>query len=85
MTRRQAALLERIGSSPLAEDLARAKREDQEASKMVHEAECDTTYWDKPDAPGNVALYRAKLDYDRQALQTAEAAFSRAIAGCPAS
>lgn len=84
VTHRETALLERVGRSPIAEDLARARREEQETSDITHESDCDMTNWDRPDSPGNVAIHRAKLDYDRQALQEAEAAFARAIAGCPA-
>jgi hypothetical protein len=83
-SRREAAFLERVGRSPLAEDLSRAKREDEEMSGHIFEAECDLTYWDRPDAPGNVARYRARLDYDRQNLLTAQAAFEQAVARCPA-
>ena len=82
-SRREAAFLERVARSPLAEDLARSKREDEEMSKHIFEADCDLTYWDRPDAPGNVARYRATLEYDRQNLLTAESAFARAIALCP--
>lgn len=81
-SRREAAFLERVGRSPVAEDLARARREDQEMSAHIFEADCDLTYWDRPDAPGNVARYRATLDYDRENLIAAEAAFARAVAAC---
>jgi hypothetical protein len=80
---REEAFLDRVRRSPLAEDLARAIREDREASAHVFEADCNMTYWNQPDAPGNVAAFRAQLDYERQNLQTAQAAFARAIAGCP--
>lgn len=78
--RREAAFLERVGRSPLAEDLAEAKRKAREMSAGIFEAECDLTYQDRPDAPANVARYRASLDYERENLRTAEAAFARAMA-----
>lgn len=83
-SRLEAAFLERVGRSRVAEDLARAKSEDREMSEHIFEADCDTRYRDRPDAPGNVARYRARLDYDRENLRTAEAAFARATGSCPA-
>lgn len=83
-SRREAAFLERVERSPVAEDLARAKHEEDVISRHTFEAECDLTYYDRPNAPPYVARYRASLDYDRENLRTAEAAFAAAMAGCTA-
>jgi hypothetical protein len=84
LSRRKAALLERIGRSPLAEDLARATREDEEANSLVTASECSLPFWDRPEDPENVATYPALLQADGKALEAAEAAFTRLIAACKA-
>jgi len=84
LSRRKAALLERVGRSPVAEDLARVRREDAEANRLVNEADCAMPFWNTPEAPENVAAWPARLEAERQELRTAEAAFARVMAGCSA-
>ncbi|HEX8512304.1 MAG TPA: hypothetical protein VF688_04285 [Allosphingosinicella sp.] len=81
-SRRKAALIERVGRSPAAEDLVRTRREDEEMNRNVTEAECNTMFWDRPDDPENVAAYPARLRGDLQELRAAEAAFERVVAAC---
>jgi hypothetical protein len=84
LSRRKAALVERVGRSPVAEDLARVRREDEEGNRNVNEAECAMLFWDRPEDPENVAAYPARLEADLRELRAAEAAFARVMAGCKA-
>ncbi|HEX9964359.1 MAG TPA: hypothetical protein VGB04_05180 [Allosphingosinicella sp.] len=84
ISRRKAALIDRVARSPLAEDLARVKREDEEANRHLTAAECALPFWDRPEDPENVAAYPALLDAERRELEAAEKSFAQAIAGCPA-
>lgn len=85
LSRQKAALIERVGRSPVAGDLARARREDEEANRHITAAECSLPFWDRPEDPENVAAYPAQLQVVRQELQAAEAAFNRVVAACKAS
>jgi hypothetical protein len=84
-SRREAALIERVRRSPLAEDYVRLVREDEEANRNVTASECSMLYWNDPEAPENVATYPAGLDRHRRELEAAEAAFARVMAACKAS
>jgi hypothetical protein len=78
--RRQAALIDRVDHSPVAEDLVRVRREQQEASGLVSEADCAMPFWDRPEDPENVAAYPGRLEAKRRELEAAESAFARATA-----
>jgi hypothetical protein len=82
LSRKKTALIERVARSRVAEDLARVSREDQEANRMVNEADCAMPFWDRPEAPENIAAYPARLDAERIELLAAEAAFLRVAAAC---
>ncbi len=81
---RKEALLARVRSSPVVEDLIRVEREDEEASRFVNEADCVMPFYNRPEDPENIAAHPARLEADRQELRAAEAAFERVIAGCKA-
>ena len=74
------AFVERVGRSPLAEDLARVRREDDEANRLVNEADCAMPFWNRPEDPENVAAWPARLEAEREKLRAAEAAFARVMA-----
>jgi hypothetical protein len=82
--RGRAALLERVRGSPVAEDLARISREQQEAERYTFETDCAMPFWDRPEDPENIAAYPTLLEAKERELQVAEAASARATAGCPA-
>ncbi|HEX8224347.1 MAG TPA: hypothetical protein VF605_11080 [Allosphingosinicella sp.] len=81
--RGRGALLERVRGSPLAEDLARINREQQELERIVNEGDCAVPFWNRPEDPENIATYPALLEAKERELQAAEAAFARASAACP--
>ncbi|HEX6376067.1 MAG TPA: hypothetical protein VFZ91_10145 [Allosphingosinicella sp.] len=82
--RRKTALLDRVRTSPLAEDLAQAIREDQEWSRNLYEADCVFYDLKTPDTPRNIADYRAGLEAERRQLSQAETAFARLTVRCAA-
>ncbi|HEX9948198.1 MAG TPA: hypothetical protein VGA98_11715 [Allosphingosinicella sp.] len=84
VARRESALLARVRNSPLAQDLERAIREDEEFSRNVNEAECRSHDFENPDSPRNVAEFRAGLEGERKQVREAEAAFARLVAQCAA-
>lgn len=82
LSSRKEALLARIRSSRVAEDLARVEREDEEANRYVNEADCSLPFAGRPEDPKNIATYPALIEADRRELAEAEAAFNRAVAAC---
>jgi hypothetical protein len=80
--RQKAELIERIDRSPVAEDLARVRREVSEADRMVNEADCAMPFWDRPEAPENIAAFPARIEAKQLELLAAEAAFLRVEAAC---
>lgn len=76
------AFVERVGRSPVAEDLARVRREDDEANRLVNEADCAMPFWNRPEDPENVAAWPRLLQAEREKLLAAEAAFLRVAAAC---
>jgi hypothetical protein len=82
LSREKAALIERVGRSPVAEDLARVRREDKEANRMINEADCAMPFYDRPEDPENVAAWPRLLAAEREKLVFAEAAFLRIADAC---
>lgn len=77
---RKEAFLARVRSSPVAEDLIRVEREDEEMNRSVM-VDCAMPFWDRPEDPENIAAAPARLEAERRELQIAEAAFAR-VAAC---
>ncbi|HEX8308821.1 MAG TPA: hypothetical protein VF645_10435 [Allosphingosinicella sp.] len=84
LARKKEALIEQVGRSNVAEDLARVRREDDEANRLVNEADCAMPFWNRPEDPENVAAWPAQLGAEREKLLAAEAAFLRIMAACKA-
>ena len=85
LSRREAALIERVRRSPVGEDYVRLVREDEEANRNINATDCSMPFWNNPEAPENVAAFPARLEASRRELEAAEAAFARVMAACRAS
>jgi hypothetical protein len=73
-----------VERSRFGEDLARARREDQEMSEITFEADCAFYPQEIADDPENVEYFTGALNERERLLGEAEKAFERLDQACPA-
>ena len=81
---REQAFLERVRSSRLKPDLDQARREDEEWSRNVFEADCAMYSEESAETPKGRKMYLDQLRADEEALRAAEHAFVAITAKCDA-